>query len=58
MLILYVDDACLISPSNEQIDKEIKSLQNDSNLTDDGELSDYLGTRFTKQSDGTVGLWN
>ena len=56
MLILYVDDACLISPSNEQIDKEIKSLQNDYDLTDDGELSDYLGTRFTKRPDGTVEL--
>ena len=56
MLILYVDDACLISPSNEQIDKEIKSLQVDYDLTDDGELSDYLGTRFTKLSNGTVHL--
>ena len=28
------------------IDKEIKSLQRDYDLTDDGELQDYLGTRF------------
>jgi hypothetical protein len=38
------------------IDKEIKSLQTEFALTDDGELTDYLGTRFTRNKDGTIEL--
>ena len=35
---------------------EIISLQSDYDLTDDGELQDYLGTRFDRSSDGFVTL--
>ena len=54
ILVLYVDDACLLSPDKSLIDKEIKSLQDQYNLTDDGELKDYLGTRFTRESNGSI----
>lgn len=56
ILIVYVDDAILISPDKHKIDAEIKSLQRDYVLTDDGELKDYLGTRFVKRPDGSVEL--
>jgi hypothetical protein len=56
ILVVYVDDAILISPNKERIDQEIKSLQEDFVLTDDGELKDYLGTRFTKHADGSIEL--
>lgn len=56
ILILYVDDACIISPSFSKIKLEIKSLQQDYDLTDDGELHDYIGTRFDRHSDGSVML--
>jgi hypothetical protein len=36
MLVVYVDDAILISPHKSLICKEIKSLQLDFDLTDDG----------------------
>ncbi|CAJ1933824.1 unnamed protein product [Cylindrotheca closterium] len=54
ILVLYVDDACLLSPDKNLINREIKSLQEQYNLTDDGELQDYLGTRFTKLPDGSI----
>mmetsp|Transcript_41992 Transcript_41992/g.101184 ORF Transcript_41992/g.101184 Transcript_41992/m.101184 type:complete len:1373 (+) Transcript_41992:2978-7096(+) len=54
ILVLYVDDACILSPNKDLINKEIKSLQEQYKLTDDGELQDYLGTRFTKQADGSI----
>ena len=54
LLILYVDDACLISANKSSILQEIQSLQKDYSLTDDGDLHDYLGTRFCKQKDGSV----
>ena len=54
LLVIYVDDAILISDHKTLIDIEIKSLQEGYNLTDDGELKDYLGTIFTKLSDGSI----
>jgi hypothetical protein len=56
ILILYVDDAVLISPYKSRITSEIKSLQQDYDLTDDGELKDYLGTQFVKNNDGSITL--
>ena len=56
LLIVYVDDAILISPNKQLIDREIKSLQQDYDLTDDGELKDYLGTRFTRHENGSIEL--
>ena len=35
LLIIYVDDACIISPSKQMIKNEIQSLQKDYDLTDD-----------------------
>ena len=42
LLVVYDDDAILISPHKTLIDIEIKSLQEGYNLTDDGELKDFL----------------
>ena len=51
--MVYVDDAILISAHERLIDLEIKSLQESYALTDDGNLKDYLGTRFTRKDDGS-----
>ena len=51
---MYADDACLISPSQSIIDQEISSLQKDFDLTDEGPLQDYLGTRFDRRPNGSV----
>ena len=56
ILVVYVDDAIIISADKEKINSEIKSLQQDYVLTDDGELKDYLGTRFTRHPDGSIEL--
>ena len=56
LLILYVDDACIISHNKLKIQHEITSLQKDYDLTDDGELQDYIGTRFERHSNGSVTL--
>ena len=56
LLILYVDDACVISHDKKKIHNEILSLKKDYDLTDDGELQDYIGNRFNRQSDGSVTL--
>ena len=56
ILVVYVDDAILISPYKSLIQREISSLQNEFDLTDDGVLKDYLGTRFVRQPDGSIHL--
>ena len=56
ILVVYVDDAILISPSQGKIQQEIKSLQQSYDLTDDGTLEDYLGTRFIRHNDGSIKL--
>jgi histone deacetylase 1/2 len=54
VLILYVDDAALLSPYESAINKVIASLQQEFTLTDEGDLKDYLGVRISKHADGSV----
>lgn len=56
ILVLYVDDGILLSPSKSLIESELRSLKNGFMLTEEGELKDYLGTRFVKRDDGGVEL--
>ena len=56
ILILYVDDAVLISPDLSRIKACVQSLKEDFALTDDGPLHDYLGTRFIRSKDGSIEL--
>ena len=56
LLIIYVDNACFISPDKLKIKLEIELFKRDFHLTDEGDLSDYLGTRFDCKKDGTVEL--
>ena len=56
LLILYVDDAALFSPNAVAINREIMSLKQSFDLTDEGDLQDYLGTCLTKHQDGRIEL--
>jgi hypothetical protein len=53
----YVDDGIFIGPCSKEIDKIIKSLQRTCfNLTDKGDLSDYLGIKVTQLPDNKISL--
>jgi hypothetical protein len=56
ILVVYVDDAILISPFKTKINLEIESLKREYDLTDEGELQDYLGIRFDRRDDGSLKL--
>ena len=56
LLVLYVDDATLFSPNSMAINCEIMSLKQSFELTDEGDLQDYLGTWLTKHPDGRIKL--
>jgi len=56
LLILYVDDAVIISPDKEAIKQVVQSLEQGFALTDEGPIRDYLGIRVEKLSDGRIML--
>ena len=56
ILILYVDDAALISPDLHHIKSCIQFLQKDFSLTDDGPLHNYLRRRFVHSRNGSIEL--
>ena len=43
-------------PVSAHANQEIKSLQKSFDLMDEGELKDYLGTRFIKHKDSQIKL--
>ena len=49
-LVLYMDDTVVILPNKLWIDNLIKILQQDFDLTDDGDIKDYLGVRIERLS--------
>jgi hypothetical protein len=53
---VYVDDAILLSPDKAKIDECIHDLQASFNLTEEGDLADYLGLRITRLEDGSISL--
>ena len=56
IFIVYIDNACIISSDLEDIESAINSLPLDYNLTDEGNLLDYLGAHFDHKPDGSVSL--
>ena len=56
LLVLYIDDAALFSPNSVAINREIMSLKQSFDLTDEGDLQDYLETQLTQHPDGRIEL--
>ena len=49
--MVYVDDGIFISPEARLIDECIELMQASFNLTDEGNISDYLGIKVTLSAD-------
>ena len=57
IFLCYVDDAVLLSPDSNEIDSffnEMKGLGYD--ITDEGEIDNYLGVKVERRADGTIKL--
>ena len=52
--MVYVDDGIFMGPYKGEIDRCIKDMGSIFNLTDEGDISDYLGIKVTKFSDGRI----
>ena len=53
IFVVYVDDGILIGPDKEEIDNIIMSLKEDYDLTDKGNLNEYLGIKIEERKDGS-----
>jgi hypothetical protein len=56
MFLVYVDDGILAGPSAEHIDEIIKEMQASYNMTNEGDITDYLVVNMTKLEDGHIKL--
>jgi hypothetical protein len=57
MLLVYVDDTIICGPSsNKVIDEIIASLKKDYNVTDEGEINDYIGVNVSRPTKDTIEL--
>ena len=57
MYALYTDDSILAGPSKPEIDKIIKEMRTHKlNITDEGDITDFLGVNIENRGDGTVKL--
>jgi hypothetical protein len=57
IFLCYVNDTILIEPSDEVINNVIQELKDQKfNVTDEGQIKDYLRVRIEKFSDGRIKL--
>jgi hypothetical protein len=54
IFIVYKDDTILLGPDKDEIDLLVKRLGKTFKIEDQGNLSDYLGIKIKKKSDGTL----
>ena len=52
IFMVYVDDGILAGPSADEIDEVIQLIGERYNITDEGDLTDYLGVHVTHLPDG------
>ena len=56
IFMVYVDDAILLSPHSKSIDASLQALRTSFNLTEEGDIADYLGLQVTRLTTGTLSL--
>jgi hypothetical protein len=52
--IVYTDDTILLGPDQQEINTLVKKLGKTFKIEDQGELSDYLGIKIEKKTDGAL----
>jgi Reverse transcriptase (RNA-dependent DNA polymerase) len=56
IFMVYVDNTILLSSHNKSINASLQALQARFNLTEEGDIADYLGLQVTRLSTGTLSL--
>jgi hypothetical protein len=56
LFLVYVDDGIIAGPDAQAIEQIIIDLKTKFKVSDEGDLTDYLGVNIKKQEDGTIKL--
>ena len=57
LYVLYTDDSLLAGPDKSEIDQIVKDLKKAKlNITDEGDIQDFLGVNISMKEDGTIHL--
>jgi hypothetical protein len=56
VFMLYVDDGIFVGPDMGEIKQHIEELKDEFKITDEGDLTEYLGVLVEKQDDGRTKL--
>ena len=57
MYVLYTDDSLLAGPDMDEIDQIVKDLKKAKlDITDEGDIQDFLGVNISMKKDGTIHL--
>ena len=57
LYVLYTDDSLLAGPDQDEIDQIVKDLKKANlNITDEGDIQDFLGVNISMKKDGTIHL--
>jgi hypothetical protein len=56
VMLVYVDDTILLGPMREGINTVMRLLHSQFSIEVEGEISDYLGVKVTKNQDGSITL--
>jgi hypothetical protein len=56
VFLVYVDDGIIAGPSKKEINKIIQDLQTLFKVSDEGDLTDYLGVNIEIRDNGSIKL--
>jgi len=54
MLAVYIDDCILLAKTTKPIKRAVQELADISEITDEGEIDEYLGVNIEKLADGRI----
>ena len=58
ILLFYVEDCLMVSPSKDKIDEVYASIQEEFNIEDNGKPKKYLGIELDRRPDGYIHMRN
>jgi hypothetical protein len=56
VMLVYTDDCIIMGPTDEELDIMVAKLKSAFDITEEGDICDYLGIKFTKEEDNTISL--
>jgi hypothetical protein len=56
VMLVYTDDCIIMGPEDKELDLMVAKLKSSFDITEEGDICDYLGIKFTKQVDNSISL--